>query len=355
MKRDLYAPPPLERYTVGANRLVRCGGLQMIPTGIRARSLEASIHPRDYPKPKHKRQRLVVACGMGTDSLAMLIGMHRRGIRPDVISWADTGSERLHTYLYVRVLQEWLKRVGFPPLVIVRRRCPTAGHRSYYEECWNNEQLPSPAFHIGGRAKHDCSKKWKVDPQRAFQTALGWLWDHDHAQAVQAIGFDASEVGTRKGASGQVVEAIGFDLGESDPKTGRASLRYGVDNCVDYRQWYPLADWGMTRQACMDLIADEGLPQPGKSACFMCPVSKLCEITEMDPDERDATRGLEQRWQSGRNYTGKVEGLAVGKTWDEWEQTGRIKPGLGLRADAHDLEPEWREWTPEVDPQARLF
>ena len=39
-------------------------------------------------------QPIVVAYGMGVDSTAMLIGMYLRGLRPDLILFADTGGEK---------------------------------------------------------------------------------------------------------------------------------------------------------------------------------------------------------------------------------------------------------------------
>jgi len=349
---DHYAPQPLERYTVGPHELIRFGGLRPVPLG-RVRSLAATIQPRDYPRPTHDRQRLTFAIGGGTDSTAMILAAHDRGIRPDLLTMADTGSERPATYRFVsQILQPLLERLDWPPLVIVRRRCPIAGHRSYFEQLWSTEQLPSPAFPRKGtgRALHSCSDSWKVKPQRAYQAALGWLWDYDHAQAIQAIGFDADEVHTRKGA-GQVVEGIGFDVGEVNE---RASLRYGVDNCTDYRQWYPLADWGMSRADCMALIAEHGLPQPGKSACFFCPVSKLCEVATMGDDARAAARELETRYQDGKNYQGATKGLAIDKTWDQWQETGTIKPGLGLLAEPTP-EPTYTDFAAAADAQGLLF
>jgi hypothetical protein len=37
---------------------------------------------------------LVVAYGLGVDSTAMLIGLQHRGIRPDLIFFADVGAEK---------------------------------------------------------------------------------------------------------------------------------------------------------------------------------------------------------------------------------------------------------------------
>ena len=326
----------VESYTVGDRPLWRAADLKQITP-----SLEASIHPRDYPRPDHDRPRLVVACGMGVDSWAMLIEMANRGIRPDVIQWADTGSERRHTYRAVTVLQRWLESVGFPPLVIVRRRCPKAGHRSLYEQAWNTEQLPSPAFH----QNHSCSKSWKLDPQRAWQSRLAWLWT-DAEPPRTAIGFDVEEMPNRRGA---VTEAIGFEATE----TGRRALRYAVDNDEDFVQWYPLVDWDMDRQACLDIIHAAGLPSPGKSACFMCPISKACELRLMPDEEFGAATDLEDRFQAGPHNRGHYIGLASERTWsekiqDETDDDPTLKPG-------QLPDPEIINWHAPVEPQLTLF
>ena len=47
------------------------------------------------PKPDNP---LVVAYGLGVDSTAMLVEFAHRGIRPDLILFADTGGEKPETY-----------------------------------------------------------------------------------------------------------------------------------------------------------------------------------------------------------------------------------------------------------------
>jgi len=305
---DLYAPIQLETYEVGGHKLTRVANLIPIKRG-RMDSLEASIRPENYPKPEHNRQRLVVAFGNGVDSWAMLVELHRRGVRPDCIQWADTGSERRHTYRAFNVIQAWCKRVGFPPIVVVRRRCPKAGHRSLAEQTWNTSQLPSPAFH----RNHSCSVSWKLEPQRKYQKLLGWLW-----------GVDSS-----------IKEAIGYEASEN-----KRSSRYTPDNTDDYEQWYPLIDYGMDRQACLKSIDSEGLPRPGKSACFFCPVSKLCELRSMEQDEPENMAfalDMEKRFQDGRNFRSDEKepyrGLHGKQTWAEWMQTSDTGPQTdGLKA-----------------------
>src|SRR4051794_17183759 len=62
---------------------------------------------------------LVVAYGLGVDSTAVLIEFARRAIRPDPVLFADTGGEKPETYAYLPVMQEYLSRVGLPPVVTV--------------------------------------------------------------------------------------------------------------------------------------------------------------------------------------------------------------------------------------------
>lgn len=61
------------------------------------------------------RQPLVVSYGVGVDSTALLVGLRQRGVVPDAILFADTGSEKPETYRYLPLIDAWLDRIGFPP------------------------------------------------------------------------------------------------------------------------------------------------------------------------------------------------------------------------------------------------
>jgi hypothetical protein len=61
-----------------------------------------------------KREPLVVCYGAGRDSTALLVGLWLRGIRPDLILFADVGAEKQATYDYLAIMNRWLKSVGFP-------------------------------------------------------------------------------------------------------------------------------------------------------------------------------------------------------------------------------------------------
>ena len=52
--------------------------------------------------------RIAVSAGLGVDSTAMLIALYRAGIRPDLITFADTGGEKPETLAYLEPLNDWL-------------------------------------------------------------------------------------------------------------------------------------------------------------------------------------------------------------------------------------------------------
>jgi hypothetical protein len=176
---------------------------------------------------------IVVSFGGGTNSTALLVGMHELGERPDAILFADTGGEKPHTYRHIEEMQKWLVSVGFPEIVIVRDPSKTL-----YEDCITRNSLPSVAF--GGYKT--CSQRFKLQPQERWRKQNGFK------EAVCYVGIDADE-----------------------------SHRAG-----DYPLTrYPLIEWGWGREECVEAIKRAGIMQPGKSSCFFCPNNRPHEIKEM--------------------------------------------------------------------------
>ena len=182
----------------------------------------------------------VVCFGGGTNSTAMLIGMHERGERPDAILFADTGGEKPHTYEHVTIMQKWCDANGFPPLLTVKVWQPSK-MGSLEQFCLTRGVLPSIAYGF-----RNCSVQYKVEP------VTKWLKEHDMVDAVRLVGIDAGE---------------------------NHRARYGGDNKFNTR--YPLIEWGWDREECIAAIARAGIPQPGKSACFFCPSSTKTEILDL--------------------------------------------------------------------------
>jgi len=50
---------------------------------------------------------IIVAYGAGVDSTGILIGLQRAGVRPDLILFADTGSEKPETIAYLDCGSAW--------------------------------------------------------------------------------------------------------------------------------------------------------------------------------------------------------------------------------------------------------
>ena len=193
---------------------------------------------------------IAVSSGMGTNSTAMLVGMYERGIRPDLIIFADTGGEMPHTYRHISAVSKWLSEVGFPELTTVKKVDSKGDVLTLEDDCLRKKMLPSIAYGF-----KSCSQKYKIQPQDKFMNNL------EAARRLWKSG-------------GKITKVIGFDAGESR----RAEKDY---SCNKYNYWYPLIEWGWGREECVDAIKRAGLPQPGKSSCFFCPNSRKSEILEM--------------------------------------------------------------------------
>lgn len=204
---------------------------------------------REVEIPAVVGQPLMVSYGMGTDSTAMLIWLYYQGIRPDVILFADTGDEKAWTNAYIDIMNGWLEAHDFPQITVVKK--DSKQYHSLSANCLANRTLPSLAYQLKG-----CSQKWKVEVMN--------VWTNSWEPAVLAW---------HRGM--KIVKLIGYDAGAADMK--RSKIREDDK----YLYVYPMRDNGIQRDECVDIISDEGLPLPGKSACTMCPASKRHEIVKL--------------------------------------------------------------------------
>lgn len=212
------------------------------------------------------RQPFMVADGLGVDSMAMLIGLHQHGIRPDVILFANTAAERDETYAYLPVANAWCRKVGFPEITVVEYTVKNfknwPPYRGLEENCLTNGTLPSEAFGMGS-----CSEKWKQQPQNT--------WTKTWAPAVEAWA-----------AGMKVRKAIGYDDSAADQKRSCSADRTFKAKPDDrYEYWYPLQEWHWNRERCIREIVAAGLPVPMKSSCFFCPNMKGPEIETLSKEK----------------------------------------------------------------------
>lgn len=273
----------------------------------------------------------IVSYGGGTNSTAMLVGLHERGERPDAIVFADTGSEKPHTYEHLLVVSEWCAAHGFPAVETIRGQQPQMLKDGSLEaECIRLGALPSKAHGYS-----TCSLKWKIEPQRKHYRALA---------EARALTLDG------------VTVLIGFDADE-ETRVARGKDAYKAG---DYRQEFPLFDWGWAREECVEAIDRAGLTQPGKSACFFCPSTKKAELLVMReryPDLLARALEMERRALAGEGQATAFEGAGLGRSfnwrkfladWDAAEERERdflnrlavrVRRGGLLRRSAHRRDP----------------
>lgn len=260
---------------------------------------------------------ITVCCGVGWDSVAMLIKMSHEGIRPDLITFADVGAEKPGTYAFIPLLQQWLADHSFPELTICEYKPMDKTHDRYreaaqaaadrcgikldevrlnrlariYGNMVANETLPGLAFGM-----KSCSIKWKVEaqePPRLMAQPLIDAW-HRGEKVTKLIGFDATE-DHRAGTFG---DGKGLDIGNV-PGLPKYRDRYVVE--------YWLRKWGINREGCGKLIVGEGLPLPPKSACFFCPAMRPIEIAQLqqsDPELYALAIEMERLFREGRHFRG---------------------------------------------------
>lgn len=231
-------------------------------------------------------------CGLGTDSIAALVEMVRRGERIDLITFADTGAELPRTYAMLEPVNAFLRAHSYPEIVVVKYATRKGKEETLEESIWRNHNLPSLAFGF-----HTCSIRFKITPQVRF------------AETFQPF-VDAWARGEK------VTRIIGYDYSPADTKRAERPTTHFPD-LEKFVNRFPLREWKWTRVECLEAILAAGLPDPGKSSCFFCPARKKPEILELakeSPELMARALEIEQRAiDSGKLKT--TAGLGRRFTW----------------------------------------
>lgn len=180
--------------------------------------------------------------GGGLNSTALIIECRNRGLHPDWILFADTGSEFPGTLEHVAAMKEWC--AGWAELTIVRWIRKDGSFESIHDNALRTHYLPSKAYGNAG-----CTWKWKIAPMDKWRKA------HGFDQGCFAVGYDAGEQSRIKKA-----------------------CQRGDDQKLT--PWYPLVAWGINREGCRKIAESAGF-FVGKSSCFMCPNMKKQEWSEL--------------------------------------------------------------------------
>ena len=254
----------------------------------------------------------------------MLIGLYQHHIPIDLVLFADTGAEQPHTYTHLDIMNQWLKEHKLPCITCVYKTSQNGCRLTLEQECLSSGSLPSIAY---GHKK--CSLKHKIAPQDKFCN------HHADCRSVWRSGK-------------RVIKFIGYDAGELK-RRDKLLIRDLAD--TKYNKLYPLIEWGWNREDCIRVIAEAGLPQPGKSSCFFCPNMKETEIIHLrdyHPDlfqraldiEGNAIANLRTLKGLGRNFSWKDR---YGKELYTNSTRRETKRGLGENQDKNHFTAEKAE------------
>lgn len=264
-------------------------------------SLFCDLFPEDDPgvdderhpildRPLEDCRPLILNWGAGVDSTAMACGLRERGIIPDLVIFSDTGGEKRRTYEWVRTFPDVMRSWGFPEVVVVKYQPVRATYDTLFDNCWQNQTLPSLAFGFG-----KCSLKFKGEVMDAWIRGVSRGPNKKDPWPKYAAAAAAGAKPTK---------LIGYDDG---PKDSRRKVDHHEDAHWFYR--YPLREWGWDREACEAVIRRHGLPVVAKSSCTFCPAMKpheLIDLFDTEPDKFLEAMQLEARALPGLE---KVEGL----------------------------------------------
>jgi len=232
-------------------------------------------------------EKIILAYGGGTNSTALAVEWVRRGMpRLDAILFADTGGEKPHTYHHLKVMNRYLQDHGQPSITVVHRTNKAQTRLRLYEYELERERLPSLAYGF-----KTCSQKFKVQPQDK--------WLNQEFKAEWKAGRKPTKL-------------IGYDFAEQ-----RRWMKAKIED-EKYFYQFPLVEWRMDRDACVQAILDAGLPVPGKSACFFCPASTKLDILSMRDEYPDLLERALRMEDAARPRLTSAKGLGRRFAWRDF-------------------------------------
>ena len=167
--------------------------------------------------------------GAGVNSTALMLWLLDHGVQFEAV-YADHGTDWPETRDYVAMLQ----RAGYPVTVLQARRGGLNLYDYYYKHAM-----------VLMRWVRACTVEYKLVPLAAYMAT----------PCIVYLGISAEE-------SHRIARII-------------AGQRPGEENR------FPLADEGITRADCIEIIQSHGLPIPIKSGCYICPFQRKSQWVQL--------------------------------------------------------------------------
>lgn len=197
--------------------------------------------------------------GVQSTALVVLATQGRLG-RVDAALFSNVGDDSEHpaTLEYVRnIATPWAAERGLQ-VIELQRTMRDGTTRTLWEEITREGsramKIPLRMSETGAPASRSCTYDYKI------AVIAKWL----------------KKNGANKDNPAEVMVGISTD------EFHRANRKKALPHEVPV---YPLLDLNLDRTACMQIIADAGLPVPPKSSCFFCPFHRLQTWREMRRDE----------------------------------------------------------------------
>lgn len=170
--------------------------------------------------------------GGGVNSTAMLLLLHDEGEEFETI-FVDHGCDWPETYEYVKILRE-----KYPITVL---KPDVQGFDNLYDYCISVSKIPTRMFRW-------CTDKFKIRPVSKYV----------EKPCFMLIGYASDE-----------------------------SKRVSLNSSSQIENRFPLIEYEIDREACIQIIKDHGLPIPHKSGCWFCPFQPLSEFKRLRREHPD--------------------------------------------------------------------
>jgi hypothetical protein len=232
-------------------------------------------------------QHVILSYGMGVESTAILLRwIYEPSTRPCslgdlLVITAQTGDEyedtrrdveahilpllREHGIRFVQIARRGhLEADGIAVLADDRnpRRLHTEGSHKLSDELRSVGTVPQ----FGG--EHRCSLKFK-----AFVIET-WLRDYFPHPFRHGFGYNADEPKRAAKSQAADVKRVAFGFNAEEGKRMTRTLKY---DRADRQSFFPLIEWGWTREHCLEYIESRLGIRWLKSACVYCPFNRLTD------------------------------------------------------------------------------
>tara|TARA_B100000676_G_C17915595_1_gene752518 strand:+ start:16 stop:852 length:837 start_codon:yes stop_codon:yes gene_type:complete len=210
----------------------------------------------------------ILSLGAGVQSSAVLLMAIHGEIKPiEHCIFSDTGWEPKHVYSYLEKLKPLIKKSGIQFHRVQSYSKNTTG--SIKEDALKNDRFAAIPFHTldvdGKRSimRRQCTSEYKILPvERRIREIMGLKYKQRYARKY-----------------GIVHQLMGISTDE---------VQRAKDNHKPYIfAKFPLLDLGMSRQDCLNWMADKGYELPKRSACIGCPYHDNSEWLNLKENHYD--------------------------------------------------------------------